>query len=325
MKHKKLFMLVVLSIVCLAITGCGSEDANNVITPVKIEVENPVLDEETIAQNRVVELFADCWAAYEKDGLRADFNYKEIEDIYKKHPNNKVIYNLYHFCTAIGRYDIYYILEEDLECIDNAKEEAAKIESDYAGPYAEEIKGFAMEVLGSEYNKLSGEAKQRENNYLNLTEQDKKDIINYIYEHEDMDSDELWTEVARMYGISEVHVTYVYTNVDILKQVGAENAAKKQTEEYDSVKVYDGILNFNNGKVVIAASKDALDDALTATANNDEEALGELFLQSKVAFVESGCKVNIIETKTGVMKVEILTGTYKGNVVWVLREEVQLK
>ena len=96
-------------------------------------------------------------------------------------------------------------------------------------------------------------------------------------------------------------------------------------EEYDSVTVYDGILNFNDGKVIIAASKDALDDALNATANNDEEALGELFLQSKVAFVESGCKVNIIDTKTGVVKVEILTGTYKGNVVWVLREEVQLK
>lgn len=325
MKHKKAQVLVILFLICLVVAGCGSEDANNVIIPVELEVEEPVLDEETIAQNRVVELFADCWAAYEKDGLRADFNYKEIEDIYKEYPNNKVIYNLYHFCTAIGWYDIYYILEEDLECIDNAKEEAAKIEPDYAGPYAEEIKGFAMEVLGNEYTKLAGEAKQRETNYMNLTDQDKKDIINYIYAHENMDSDALWAEVANKYGISEMHVTYVYTNVDMLKQVGAENAAKKKAEEYDSVTVYDGILNFNDGKVIIAASKDALDDALNATANNDEEALGELFLQSKVAFVESGCKVNIIDTKTGVVKVEILTGTYKGNVVWVLREEVQLK
>jgi len=311
---------------CLGLlSGCSDADVNNTITPIETEVIELELDEETKAQNRVVELFAACWAEYEKNGLKADFNYKEIEDIYKEFPSNKVISNLYHFCCSIGWYDIYYILEEDLECIEYAKEEAAKIEPDYAGPYAEEIKGFAKKVLGNQYSKLAGEAKKRETNYFNLTNQDKKDIINYIYEHENTDSDTLWKEIAKKYGISEIHVTYIYTNVDLLKEVGTENAAKKHREEYESVTEYDAILNFNNGKVLIAASKTALDDALTATANNDEETLSNLFLNSKIAFVESGCKVDIVETKTGVVKVNILTGTYKGNTVWVLREEVEIK
>ena len=209
------------------------------------------------AENQVINLFAACWESYQANKFSADIDYKQIENIYKKYPDNNIISNLYAFCQSVEYFYLSDLLEKP-EYKNSGKEEAAKISPDYDGSYSNEIISYAKSVLGNEYSSLAVAAKKREDNYKNLSTQDKKDIVNYIYANSNKNANDLWKEVATKYGITETKVTAIYNDVNILSAVGEENNKAK----YDAITEYDAILSNNGQEILVASSRDNLDSYL---------------------------------------------------------------
>ena len=268
------------------------------------------------AENQVISLFAACWESYQANKFSADIDYKQIENIYKQYSNNNIISNLYAFCQSVEYFYLAELLEKP-EYKNSGKEEAAKISPDYDGAYSNEIISYAKSVLGNEYSSLAAAAKKREDNYKNLSTQDKMDIVNYIYANSNKNANDVWKEVATKYGITETKVTAIYNDVNILSAVGEENNRAK----YDSITEYDAILSNNGQEILVASSRNNLDSYLDGSIQETE--VGNMFANGKLAHVENDTKVNILETKAGVVKVKILSGSYEGNIVWTFSEVIQ--
>jgi hypothetical protein len=104
------------------------------------------------------------------------FSYGELRDIYYKHHDNEVIKNLFFFIRACNYYYVADILEDE-SSRKSGKKEAAKIDPNYDGPYAKEVVTFAKNLLGDSYSELSKIAIKEEENYWNLTIEEKKDAL----------------------------------------------------------------------------------------------------------------------------------------------------
>ena len=272
-------------------------------------------------EKHFLSLFKDCYKTYEKDGLGTKLYYAELEDIYQKNPDNEMMKNLYYFCSAC---DYYYLADvmDDASDKEAGNKEAAKIDPNYDGAYSKEVIQFAKDLLGDDYSTLAESATNEQNNYNNLTMQDKIDILNTI-KNSSKDTDELWTEIAEKYGISEEQVSQINIDTDVIAAAGNQ---KKETAKEESASIqYDATLSYGTGDVIVASSVDNLDSYLSYLSKDDKDSIWAQLLNGDVAYVESGTKVNIIQNKIATTKVRILEGTYKGSEVWTICEAVHKK
>lgn len=92
----------------------------------------------------------------------------------------------------------------------------------------------------------------------------------------------------------------------------------------NTVTDYQGTL-IGSEDIVIASSKDDLEDYVTYMTQKDIDSVNAMISDGRIAYADKGTKVNIMEHKLTMTKVHILEGTYKGNEVWVLMEAVKEK
>ena len=275
----------------------------------------------TDEEKHFLSLFKDCYDTYKKEGLGAKLYYAELEDIYQANPDNEMMKNLYYFCSACGYYYLADVMD-DASDKEAGNKEAAKIDPKYNGAYSKEVIQFAKDLLGDDYATLAESATKEQENYDNLTMQDKIDILTTI-QNSSKDTDKLWAEIAKKYGISEEQVSQINIDTDVITAAGNQ---RKETakKESDSLQ-YDATLSYGTGDVIVASSVDNLDSYLSYLSKDDKDSIWAQLLNGDVAYVESGTKVNIIQNKFATTKVRILEGTYKGNEVWTICEAVHKK
>ena len=222
------------------------------------------------------------------------------------------------FCSTCANYSIYCIAELESQ-LEFTKDQAAKINPNYDGPYAEEVIGMAIELLGDEYASRATTVIEQKKNYEQLSLQDKLDIVNRISNNSGESSDSLWQQIADEYGISKNHVSKIYTDIDVLKSWGQENASEQETIEYDAY------LEYGEGSVLICSSKDSLRRYMEALVDGNDGTIDELEKSGEISYTSKGTKCNVIDRELTMCKVKILDGLYKGNTVWVLAEAVKEK
>ncbi|MBB2183307.1 hypothetical protein H0486_10490 [Lachnospiraceae bacterium MD1] len=267
------------------------------------------------------------------------FSYGELRDIYYKHHDNEVIKNLFFFIRACNYYYVADILEDE-SSRKSGKKEAAKIDPNYDGPYAKEVVTFAKNLLGDSYSELSKIAIKEEENYWNLTIEEKKDIVEYIDDNYlDINYNVLCQEIADKYGISEEHVALIEIDVDEFYTLEEENKDDYKDYYKDDNKLdditdndytspyidYDATLEYGSGSVVIANSKNDLDNFLKSVDQGHTAAIENMVNKGLIAYVSRGTKVAIMEEKITVTKVLILEGLYEGVEAWTIREAVKEK
>ncbi len=269
---------------------------------------------------RFLELFEVCYEEYKQKGLGCRMEYAELEDIWQANSDNEMMRNLYYFCNACGYYWLADITDDE-GLKSNGNSEAAKIDPNYDGPYADEVITFAKELLGESYEEEAARAVEAQRNYDNLSMMDKVDILNMITESTSQDADELWEEIAYKYGISTSHVSLINNDYDVIKAAGEARKAKSEIDSTDIKN--DAILSYGSGDVVVADTIDDLDDFLTCVAKNDNNTISQMILSGRIAYVKANTKVNIVEYKYSVIKVRILEGIYQGVECWTIMEAVQ--
>lgn len=313
-------LIVIAALLCFC--ACEKEDIDNSTESIEHSPAENASANAAADEDEFLKLFEECYAIYEKNGITADLPYARLEDIYQANTDNEMMKNLYYFCNACGYYRIADILG-DTSYKTAGNKEAAKIDPNYDGPYAEEVISFAKELLGSDYAALADTATVEQENYEKLTMQDKKDILNYITEHGDADVDALWEELANYYGISTEHISLINTDIDVISAVGHD---RKVSNEQTSANIeYNAFLEYGSDSVVIADSKEALSEFLTNVANDNESAITDMVSNGLIAYVEKGTKINIIEKKLSTAKIKILEGLYEGVDCWTIIEAVHEK
>ena len=320
MKRTMILAMALSIVFCLsACDGNYSHIENNIITESSTEFQETTKAGE---EEHFLELFANCYSTYKREGLGARLEYAELEDIYQENPDNKVMENLYYFCTTCSYYWLADLMDDE-SYISSAKSEAAKIDPAYDGPYSEEVIAFAIDLLGDDYAALAKVATTQQANYEALTMQDKVEILERIENNTDTDVDILWEQIAQEYGISINHVTKINTDIEVITAWGNSNkeASKQESEKID----YDAVLEYGSGTVVIADSRDDLDDFMRKLANDDSDSIGKMVTDGKIAYVDKGTKVDVIEKKLTVAKIRILEGPYKNVECWTIIEAVKEK
>lgn len=259
---------------------------------------------------------------------------KFIEDTYRKYPDDEVIATIYNYNSAIECREVYSMLE-DSEWLDKAKAYASKISPTYVGELHEEIIAYVQDFLGDEWSKTREESLAEDEKLKSLTVEDKKEIHRFIdgrynyYDKKDGKdtgdkySEIIWKEASDKFGLAETTISAIWMDIDVIAEIGQERAEAMEQEREDIV--CDATLDYEGGKALIAVSEDIMDRFFEALTNENEGTIEELYNGFKVAQVNPGTPVNIIEKKLTRAKVKILDGIYKDSEVWVLIESINEK
>ena len=342
----KILFIVISIIFLLSSFACSqeipvtSEDPNAAIESRKVDqtYDKQTQEAKLIAvRNEVIEKFRS-----ERNELGVA---KFIEDSYKTYPEDEIISAIYNYQSSLFCYE-FYVDMKDSKSVTNveswltdAKAYASKIPPTYNDVFSEEIIPYVSELLGEEWKALREIALEQDENFKELTKSDKIEIYNYILDQfkyydskegtytGDKYSDEIWKEVSEKYGISESQVTQIYIDDSITKAIAAEsNPEDEEPKDSDtsisSTVKYDATLNYEGGNALIAVSQEAIDEFFDALISSDQDALNVLYNNGKVAQVPPGTKVKVISKKALNSQVEIMSGTYTGNIVWVLTESI---
>ncbi len=165
---------------------------------------------------------------------------------------------------------------------------------------------------------------REEQNYRNLTMDDKADIVEWIQSAGmEISTDDLWAEIADEYGITEEMVDRINMDPDVAYAIGRRNKARNDVSE--AAINYDATLSYGNGTVAIGATNDDLDEFIYNVSNDDESANGTLIYQGRLALVEKGTKVKILDRKLTTTKVRVLEGLFEGFEGWTIMEAVHAK
>lgn len=101
---------------------------------------------------------------------------------------------------------------------------------------------------------------QQQDNYENLTMQDKKDIVSRIVGLDKyVDVDTIMQEIADLYGISPEHVALINADADVAKAIGEDNKAQSE-QTSGPILDYNATLVYGTETVVIAGTKQDLED-----------------------------------------------------------------
>lgn len=260
---------------------------------------------------------------------------KFIEDMAKKYPEDEVIATIYNYDTAVTCLNFSKMSEYPQEWLDEAKASASKISPTYAGEFSDEIIPWVSKFLGDEWESVRAASIANDEKMSGLTLEDKKEIHKYIesrYDYYnkkdgkdtgDKYSQIIWQEASEKFGLSEYSITSIWNNIDVIAEIGQDNAQVQAQEiQKESIKG-DAILDYDGEKSLIAVSEDVMDKFFKALTNGNEGTIQELYSNFKIAQVPVGTPVNIIEKKLTRAKVKILDGVYKDNEVWVLIESLQ--
>lgn len=258
---------------------------------------------------------------FEKDGIKLT-NGKFFENSYKKYPNDEIISTICNYYFSKENMD-FYSSSSDINYKNSAMEYASLISPDYDGFKSEEIINYAQNLLGDKWKEINEKSKKQNENYKNLTIQQKKDIYNKVLEKINSYGDQaekyidiIYNEIKDEYGISYSNVQTIFSDTDIINQASKENL---KTIEYDAT------LEYNNGTSIIAVDEKALDDYLVAISNKNEKKINYMIDNLQIGKVPIDTHVNIIEKKLSKAKVKILDGIYKDNEAWVLIESLKEK
>lgn len=165
---------------------------------------------------------------------------------------------------------------------------------------------------------------REEQNFRDLTMEDKADIVEWIQSAGmDISTDELWAEIAKKYGITEEMVDKINMDPDVAYAIGRRNKARNEASQ-NSIS-YDATLSYGSGSVAIGATKEDLDEFLTNVSNYDTSANSAMVYEGRLALVEEGTKVKVLDRKLTTTKVRILEGLFKGFEGWTIMEAVHNK
>ena len=133
-------------------------------------------------------------------------------------------------------------------------------------------------------------------------------------------ADEIWTEAEKKFNVSENDIFMIMTDTNLVKKYYSGETAKNEIKTYDATLEDKGY-----GSVVLAISRDALDEWLKAIENNDENMMNSMVEEGKIALEGNGTKVYVKDVGIAVTKVELLEGANKGAIAYVMSEQVEMK
>lgn len=323
MKKKIIILTVSLIIICFlggVIYKLYSKEniANNKLIMSESEegLKSSNIGEEELTKTR-----NELISKFEKDGIKLT-NGKFFEDAYKKYPNDETISTISNYYFSKENID-FYSSSKDISYKNSAMEYASLISPNYSGFKSEEILTYAKNLLGEKWNELSEKVKKQNENYENLTIQQKKTIYNKIlskinsYGNQAEEYvDDIYNEIKNEYGISYSNVQTIFSDTNIISEVSKEIG--EQIE-------YDATLEYENGTSIIAVDEKSLNEYLNAISTKDENKMNNMITNLKIGKVPVNTHVNIIDKQISKAKVKILDGIYKGNEVWVLIESLKEK
>jgi hypothetical protein len=232
---------------------------------------------------------------------------KTSQSYYTRYGDDPVINSLYNYMSATQFID--YGEKE------KARYTAALIDPNYDGVYSERILKFTKNLLGSNYEKLWEEAKQKRRNYNDLTSGDRAQIQMHIQSElsKNKGMKKVWAEVVRISEISEMHVDWVWTGYtgtdgpDLIYHTGVIEA-------------------YPEDEVAIYYNTDYAQQYIEAEKQGDNETMNNLISKNKVAILDNITYLVIGEstnTPEELIKVKIRSGLYDNNEVYVLKENVK--
>ncbi len=163
-----------------------------------------------------------------------------------------------------------------------------------------------------------------EENFQDLTMDDKVDIVEWI-QSEGMytSTDDLWEEIAEEYGITEDMVDEINNDPDVAYALGRRNKTRNEATQ-NSIQ-YDATLSYGSGTVAVGATKEDLDEFLTNVSNYDTSANSVMVYEGRLALVEEGTKVKVLDRRLSTTKVRVLEGLFEGFEGWTIMEAVHNK
>ncbi len=221
----KRIVLVSLMLSVLLFIGCSKKTSSDNDNKSSSETthtestssENNKKTELEIARETVIEKF--------KNYPDLDSTLKHIEDCYKKYWTDPTIANIYYYCTSKQQNRLYYKLSNN-KYLESAKEYALKIDPDYNGEFSKEMHTYVEKLFNYKYIKEEQKkAAEKEKNYNQLTDYQKKDICKYIqkqYDYYDKKygrntgdkySDKIMQETADKYGLTVEQVNIIWMNM----------------------------------------------------------------------------------------------------------------
>lgn len=203
---RKVSVLLLILALILTLFGCGNAITNSTGTALEKKREE------------VVTKWRD-----EADVLGTG---KFIEDAYKEYPDDATIANIYFFSTALYEYNLYKQFPDSKDYLAAAEEYAARIDPDYTGEFSEEMHTFVNSIIAEDQlGEKHIEATTQENKYNSLTNEEKKEICNYIqsrYDYYDKINggyagdkytDTIMEEAAKKYGLSVSQIDIIWMNM----------------------------------------------------------------------------------------------------------------
>ncbi len=112
----------------------------------------------------------------------------------------------------------------------------------------------------------------------------------------------------------------------ILISIGTSGSSAPSTPapQIDSVSVGEtGYLESSASNVLVATTKDNLDEIVKLSVANDTEGLAQMTLDGDAYIVDQGTQVRVIDTTIGTREVRILEGKQYGKSGWVPVEFVK--
>ena len=165
----------------------------------------------------------------------------------------------------------------------------------------------------------------------NLSHEKKLEIYDYIETEEekygeyitDEETDKIWEKAEKLFNISKNDIYEIMSDTDLIKEYYSGSRSNEYTDNY-SVE-YDAVLSNSGYGVVVAVSKNAMDEYINALSTNNNSTIQSLYSLGYIAKISEGTKVDVIETGISMSKVRILEGTYEGLDFYSINECIDLK
>lgn len=183
----------------------------------------------------------------------------------------------------------------------------------------------------SETEKISTSSLNNDNKDKSSLDHEKKlEIYDYIETEEekygdnitDEQTEKIWKKAEEIYKISESDIYEIMSDTDLIKEYysGLES---EETDDY--VGQYDAVLSNSGYGVVVAVTKEAMDEYISALSKNNKDTIQSLYSLGYIAKISEGTKVDVIETGISMSEVRILEGIYKGYNFYSINECIEIK
>ncbi|MEI3289466.1 MAG: hypothetical protein V8R56_06365 [Eubacterium sp.] len=183
----------------------------------------------------------------------------------------------------------------------------------------------------SETEKISTSSLNNDNKDKSSLDHEKKlEIYDYIETEEekygdnitDEQTEKIWKKAEKIYKITESDIYEIMSDADLIKEYYS-SLESEETDDY--VGQYDAVLSNSGYGVVVAVTKEAMDEYISALSKNNKDTIQSLYSLGYIAKIPEGTKVDVIEAGISVSEVRILEGIYKGYNFYSINECIELK